>query len=538
MTDVKIQRVDERHSQPHYAPMREYRGFSKYVALASLVVGFHSAEGLELQGITTRQCKTTIGVPIDVDDSIVTLMTVDGNSEKVIRTDIESVAIFNVIENPFRVLKIDNVAQSRLKALYLDDSDKPVGLVFAVRFIEDLVLFMSIDGQSHVHSLKDIDRLRPAPDSARGIHQLTQFKATTFAIANGLSQCAESQPPASGATRPTRVLADKISIAELYSSFASGYEALESFQERTYLYAKPFLYPKSSRLGILLGGAREEPGISFPVYFQWSTGESYRFQSYTVLGGKPIEFLPNAESVFAVRSDVKSHIFHGLFVGNIMGMPAGESIFLEREIVKLNDSRTIDVQPSFNYLAMMGGDYGPFSLSVGFFYPTFGIKVGTQEREVLGSSLTYAVRGMVTTRHLRLRAIGSLTEYKRDNASTEDVLVRVAGAESTPPSSFDFRALFLRPGIDYDVSEELRLSADLILVDGSYKEVRSGLGSDIRFQRITTQFAVQQSFGDYITLIGYLDLLHHSYTANFAGETDKNKDVTDTKFFGALEFVF
>jgi hypothetical protein len=506
-----------------------------WVGMLVAVPGVVSA--LELQGVVTRQCRTIVGLPIQVTEQSVVLMNLDGRPEALSRADIDTVAIYNVIENPFSALVINEGSLPFLKELYLDDSEKPVGLVFAVRFIEDLVIFMSLDGQSHVHRLKDIDRLRPANESRRGVHRLQNSRRLNF-IPPDSEKCPNPRAAKGEGVRATRVLTDKISIAELYDSFTTGYEALESFQERTYLYAKPFLYPKESRLGILLGGRREEAGPSLPLYFQWSSGEPYRFQSFNVFGGKPNEFTPNAEPIFAIRSDVKSHIFHGLFVGNIFGMPAGESIFLgsSSDLNKLKSN--ITVQPSFNYLAMMGGDYGPYSLSMGFFYPTFGIRVGDQEREILGSSLTYALRAMYTTRRLRLRAITSLSDYKRNAPSKEDVLVKIAGQEDAPPSSFEFRALFLRPGIDYDFTDELRVGGDLILVDGNYNEVLSGLGSDMQFRRMTTQFYVQQSFGDYITLIGYLDLLRHSYKGNFTNTGDFDKTITETRYFGTLEFVF
>ncbi|MGE0763185.1 MAG: hypothetical protein AB7N80_07905 [Bdellovibrionales bacterium] len=542
--------------------------------------------GLELQGVVTDKCRVIVGLPINVDSEVLTLLDLDGRAVSISRVDVDSVAIYNVLENPFGSLSINEKSLSYLRELYLDDGEKPDSLVFAVRFIEDLVIFMSLDGQSHVHSQKDIDRLRPASTQNLGVRRLNRGKHLRFSFPEGSERCPglvgavefvseedkaqreissqkksaktkakssaqksvslKSVPPGEDipytggveAVRPTRVLSDKISISELYDSFARGYDALDSFQERTYLYAKPFLYPKESRLGLILANSKkEEAGLQFPIYFQWSSGEPYRFQSFNVFGGKPNEFLPNAEPVFAIRSDVKSHVFHGLFVGNIMGMPAGESIFLEgatADILK----KSVTVQPSYNYLAMMGGDYGPYSLSVGFFYPTFGIRVGNQQREVLGSSLTYAVRAMYTTRRFRLRAITSLTEYDRNQASKEDVLVMVNGQEDTSPSSFEFRSFFLRPGVDYNFTDELKVGADFILVDGSYKEVRGGLGSDIGFRRMTTQFSVQQSFGDYITLIGYVDLLRHAYDANFAGEAGGDKELTETKFFGTLEFVF
>lgn len=456
--------------------------------------------------------------------------------------DIDSVYVFNIIENPFAQFDIDPRALKRLKAIYLDDSTQPQTIAFPVRFIEDLVLFYSIDGKSPVHRLEDIFKLRPAPASALGIHRTANSRNPGFEFTDQAAHCA-SPPPSPQAIKPTRVLADKISIAEFFGSFEQGYEAIDSFQERTYLYAKPFLYEPKTRLGLSFKGSGEEPAINLPLYFQWATGTPYRFQSFNVVGSKAHEFTPNTEPFFGVRTDVKSHAFHALFIGNAAGLSAGTGVFLGSNSV-LDMKGQVTVQPTFNYMALMGADYGPYSVSGGFYFPTFGIKVRDEYREILGSSASYALRTMYTRRDFRLRALGSLTSYSQGRPTKKDLLARTGNSGSAESvNSYRFNALFLRAGVDYDLSKQLRLSLDGVYVGGDYKESRTYLnpngtfGSDIRFKKITTQFQVRQSFGDYIAISGYLNLNQNFYESNFIN-TDLDKEQKETQFFGSLEFIF
>lgn len=495
------------------------------------------ARALEVQGFVTSNCQRYTGVIVSVEQGEVEFVDLDGHYQKLSQSSIDSVYVYNVIDNPIASFQIDPPLLQRLKAVYIEDSDQPRTLAFPVRFIEDLVIFYSIDGRTHVHTFADIYKLRPAPESALGVHRPHAVKRTSFEFSDQSGRCAGAQV-ITGGVKPTRVLSDKISVADFFRSFEQGYDSAESFEERTYLYARPLLFDQKTRLGLVLQGPREEPGLNLPVYFQWATGDPYRFQSWSAIGMKAHEFLPNAEPVFSLRSDVKSHIFHGMFIGNVAGVPAGQSIFLDNggELFKLDQE--ITVQPSFNYLVMMGGDYGPYSLSVGFYYPDYGIKVHKEYREVRGSSPTYAVRAMYTTRDYRVRAITGFTRYDKGKSGKDDLLSRTGtNGEIQSVDSFEFNSTFIRGGIDYTFNPRLKASLDGIIVNGSYKERKGTINSDLRFNRLTIQGSVTQSFGNYVSLTGYANVLQNNFDTNFNNSPDKVEQ-RETRFFGTFEFIF
>jgi hypothetical protein len=518
------------------------RTISQALALVPFFFFCASTLALELQGFVTKSCRRYMGLTIYATEKSVEIMDLDGNFNAIEIDDIDVVYVFNIIENPFTRFKVDDRALSRLKSIYIEDSHEPRTIAFPTRYIEDLVIFYSLDGKSHVHRIADIYKLRPAPESAKKVHTPPSFKNPGFEFSDQGGSC-QSPPSIPGAVKPTRVLADKISIAEFLGSFEQGYDNLESFQERTYLYAKPFLFDRNTRLGIVLQGQREEPGLNLPIYFQWSSGEAYRFQSFNVVGLKTQEFTPNADPVFAIRSDVKSHAFHALFVGNVAGLPAGNNVFLGgSDLMALNDQ--ITVQPSFNYIALMGGDYGPYSISGGLFYPSYGIRVGDEYREVLGSKASYMFRVMYTKSRFRVRAVTALTDYSSGRATKDDVSARTKKEGSLETvDTYKFNAAFLRGGIDYDLSPQLRISVDGIYTGGSYRETRTytttntTASSDIKFRRLTTQFNVRRSFGDYVSLAAYANIIENSFESNFLNQ-DKDREQRETNFLGTLEFIF
>lgn len=519
------------------------RTFVRTLGLLPLVVFCASTLALELQGFVTKNCRRYVGLTIYATEKSVEIMDLDGHFNEIAIDDIEVVYVFNIIENPFARFHIDERALRRLKSIYIEDSKDPRTIAFPTRYIEDLVIFYSLDGKSHVHRIADIYKLRPAPEGAKRDHTPPSYSNPGFEFSDQGGNC-QIQTVKPGAVKPTRVLADKISIAEFLGSFEQGYDSLESFQERTYLYAKPFLFDRNTRLGIVIQGQREEPGLTLPIYFQWSSGEAYRFQSFNVIGLKNQEFTPNADPVFAIRTDVKSHAFHALFIGNVAGLPAGNKVFLGgSEILELKDDLT--VQPSFNYIALMGGDYGPYSVSGGLFYPTYGIRVRNEYREILGSKASYMFRVMYTKPKFRVRAVTALTDYSSGRATEDDVLAR---SEKDGPigtvNTYKFNAAFLRGGIDYDLSPQLRVSVDGIYVGGSYQESQTyttpsttTASSDIKFRRLTTQFSVRRSFGDYVSLSAYANMIENSFESNFLNQ-DKDREQRETHFLGTLEFIF
>lgn len=513
----------------------------KYLALLGLLVST-MASAMELQGFVTTNCEQQVGLIIHVDNDGVDLLGLNGRIKRLLRKDIENLLIYNVVENPIQPVQLNDESLHYLKSIYFDESEKSQTYAFPIQFIDDLLIFYSLDGKVHVRTFEDIYKIRPAPENLKNTQTNVVWKSLNFEFNEATTNCANTASKNKGGVKPTRILADKISIDEFLSSFEQGYSRLESFEERTYLYAKPFLYPKKSRLGIVFAGVREEPAPTLPIYFQWSTGEPYRFQSLTIVGMKSHEFLPNTQPVAAIRSEVKSHIFHAMFIGNIMGMSAGSAIFIGSPVLTINGSTS--VQPSFNYMALMGGDYGAWSLSGGLYYPTFGIKVSNEYqdeyREILGSSASYAMRLMFTKEKYRLRVIGSYSNYNKGTVRKSDVLA-VQGDPSNDnaadyPTNFSFNSIFLRGGVDYQITPRFSAGLDGIFLKGGYKETYKSIAGNVDFKKMTIQAYLQRAFGEYVSISGYVNFMQNTYDGSLSN-IDAAKKQNEVLYFGALEFI-
>ena len=498
----------------------------------SLLAAAPAARGLELQGFLTKSCQARSGVIINVEDDVVSYLDLGGHVQNLARDQIQTLYTFDVLVNPFAALHVDHAAQKFLRAVYVDGTATPNTFAFPIHFVDDLVIFLDLQGQTRVYTYADLLKLRPAPDAQLGRSVPPEHRAVELNISAQSDRCRQVEHR--DGIKPTRILNDQIAIDAFLSGFEKGYGTLASFQERTYLYPRPFMYPKRSRLGLTFLATHEEPALTVPVYFQWSSGEPYRFQSFTVVGLKAHEFTPNVEPVFALRTDVKSHVFHALFIGNVAGLPAGTSLFLKDAGLKLTSD--FSVAPSFNYMALMGGDVGPYSASAGLFYPDFGVKVGDEQREILGSSVSYIGRLMYTTARLRARVIGSAIKYQSTHAAETDILMKTRDDAVKSPDSFDFKGYFVRGGVDFDWNERLTTGADVTLVKGQYHEVVSQKNS-VSFNKTTIQAYVQRHFGHYVSLNAAVNVINKDYES-IISSAPKKKSQQESVLFGSMEFLF
>ena len=316
----------------------------------------------------------------------------------------------------------------------------------------------------------------------------------------------------------------------------ANFRDLESFQERTYLYAKPYLYDRDNRFGFIYYPNRLERTADLPIFIQWTTGSPYRFQSSTVIGTATNEFSPNAEPFAQIRSDLKAHVFHALFVGNLVALSEGSSLYASHgfdsdSVVK--DWGATESQIGLNYMALIGGDYGPFSLSMGSFFPSVGIRSGFVYREILSSHISYALRAMMTTKSWRVRAIGSMFSFDSNSPSENEL--RISNS-SQYPTQFNFKGKFFRGGIDYQY-KSLKASADYVLNVGDYSEVGPDGSFTHSFNNNTISLALKNEFESTVAL-GAVININGLKTHSTLSPPSVDTNITDVRYGGMLEFLF
>jgi hypothetical protein len=521
------------------------------LTLTGFLLLSQQAIAIEIYTFVTKDCRVEQGLLINIKDENLSVLSLTGKSAQIAQKDIEFLIIHNTVENPITQLNLDENSKENLREIYLGDTEKPDFVGWAIKFVEDLVIFYDLTGKVHVLEIYNIAKIRPAQvKNAESFHLSGVHEQ--IHLGDVASRCPELAQSNSG-LRPSRILGDKIQIEEFISNYEKGFRSLAGYQERTYLYARPFLYEKSPRLGFAFGGEYvEAPKPILPIFYQWSTGKPYRFQSFTQVGAVPVEWLPTVQPTFAIRSEVKSHIFHATFVGHVPSLSAGNGYFLNAlphsdggkldtsgTSLHFKNSENAFTGSAYNYMALMGADWGPWSFSVGYFYPIYMIWVRGQYREVLASSFSPVARVIYTKKNWRLRAIYSQSSSKANdgvdnrqinagNDSAQDIL-----------SQFELTTQFFRAGFDWNPTDELSFGIDQVFLNGRYHETTqpTAFRNKMNFNHLTTSAYVGHQFGDYISVKAYANFFRTDEDYKFSNVSDKETD-SFVNYGGIFEFIF
>lgn len=507
--------------------------------LLALIAAFAiPAQATDLHTVMLDRCQAKSGIIVHVDEARLVLLQLDGTSEEIKREQIESLYISSTLENPIPKIAIDPALQSALKRVVIKDEEF---IGWPVRFIEQLVMFYDLAGKTRVYEKRRLTKLRPITALKKNIDSPGQ--AINIDWSGVSTKCEYPKAILKNGNlnvQPIRVLEDQIKVVQYLDDLADGYADLDSYQERTYLYARPIVFNQTSRLSFILPAEELERQLDGMISFRWGGGEPYHFQSFNRFGQQYLEFGPAVKSVFAVRSDLKAHLFHTHISGDIRGLPGGSSIYTKDYRAALNEKMggTSEIQTGINYVLLMGGDFGPLSASVGYYYPIHFIRVGDRFREILASRQSYAFRGMWTTSKLRFRAITSIYAFDSQTATTSEIEIDHNGV-ADPVRAFAFKGKFLRAGVDWDITSANRLTADFVSTDGEYSGTRTSGGREsFSFIRRSIIGGFYQDFGDYVG-VGVLGTWVFTNTEHMGFPTAAATN-SQSQFIlgGELEFIF
>lgn len=512
-----------------------------------------SSSALEIYSLLDKDCQLYDGLIVGVDAESVEMLTRQGHYSRFHREDLRYLAVYNTIDNPIAEIKPHPRLAETLLEVYTDNQDRPKLVGWPVKFVENLVLFYDIKGKSHVFEMYKIRKLRPYRESGLEVVKLAH-QPVQLSYKSWISQCKlpSSKDKDNNIVRPSRILGDQIQISEFFVQFEEGFDSIQSFKERTYVYAKPFLYERQTKMGILAFEKKNlflSPEPIIPLYFQWSKGREFRFQSFNQLGSVPVEYLPAVEPLAVFRSDLKSHIFHASFVGNLQALSAGSEFFTPL----VSNSGGLNQMPydvgkadfkshssaSINYMALMGGDWGPWSLSVGTYFPNYMVQTKDEFREILASRLAPLFRLMYTGENFRLRGLLGFTNLEQ-NGEVKDTQISRDSESSVINylQSFSFQSHYIRVGVEYQISRQLEASLDELWLQGAYKEsLVDSTHNKFDFSHLVTQASLRHYFGEYVALRAYLQFFKVNEDFEFSG-TRENEAKTRTTFGGSFEFIF
>jgi len=517
------------------SPRRTFTSLPSALAFALLTLFASAAHAIELHSFIDDQCHATTGVLVRVDESSVQLIRLDGTLARIPVESVHILAIHKVLENPLARIVVDDSLRALARQVRTGEGDQATFVGWPVGFYDQLVIFFDTDGRMHVLEHQDIRSLRPVSTMAAEIRPST-FAPVALDFPPELLLCGGAR--AETGVRPSRVLGDRIKVDDYLAKLRDRYSALDSFEERTHVYPRPFVFDPTNRLGLTyLSGTRGDIVKYVPLYFEWSSGRPYRFQSHSTVGVATSLWLPIVEPTLSFQSDVKSHFFTATFVGHLPSLPAGNSSF-QSEQSFLPQGTTPAVDELYNYLVLMGGDWGPFSASGGVMYRNARVAFAeSNRRELKADSMTPVGRLMWVGTRARIRAMYFRTRQDRPLGEAWQPLT-YTDRQSVPGYTLSLDSV--RAGVDLDLPFDLSMSADQIVTFGSYRE--DGTGS-IDIVHALSSLVLTAQFSRYVATKGYLNICHRRY--DIARDANAPQDIvagsttrTNVQLGGALEFLF
>ena len=515
-----------------------------------------AAHSYEFHTFVDQRCRIYSGLITNVDKESFSLWKLDGKITTLRRSDITAVLIFDSSTNPYTFQKSLAVLRPFLRKIVFGKGDNRESIIgWPYKFVEDLVFYISVENKNYVLSMgqvSSIEKLEPDVRIAPTRERPFPIKVN---LAEYLPHCFSQKNSQDGGLRPTRAIIDKIKIFVFFENLEKGFNRINSFEDRTRVYARPFLYGKQvSRFGFLsdFGNKKEFNSYGFlPLYFERTKGVDFHFQSKTRVGASHQTWLPNVEPLFAVTSEIKSHFFNALFVGNLAGLRAGKEVILDPDDKTLAKDQ-YNVTITLNHLALMGFDYHKYSFSLGFYHPTYAISTEDSETHILAGSASPMARFQYIGKKSRFRILLSHTGY--DGSSKNDVFFKrdrdIDGNDKFEDEQIElsfFEGYNVRIGFDYQFDSDFMASIDEVVSWGKYRETRSFVTGDnarttelseFDFRHLYTTAYLQKDMGDYVFVQLRGNYYKYKYGHDIVGTPKKLHEGDDFKMGVILGFIF
>ena len=456
----------------------------KNLLLVALLVTLGSlislpASAVEIYSVVGKKCEKASGPIVYVQDDDVFVLTYTGHIARIPRDDISIISRYQV-QHPPRVGGVTSDSPVLFEAQV--QGDPKVFNAFAIGFVENLVLFLDQEGRIRVIELESINSLK-AMTGRGNAEKDGGSRATTpepVLAPSGFDSCHSGQ--GKGGSVATSDISDPFRVKIFLDRMRQGYRELENLSERTLFYARPLLFDRKNRLGITGHGDTQLPisgsasGADFPIYFETGSGTPYRFQSSFAFGSFIPRMSPDTDPLFAVRSDFKSHLIHGSFVGNMLGLTAGKRLFMGSFPnfgggVKRHSEPW--VQSRYNHLTLLGADYGHLTVSYGYYFPVFGIGYDVTTIEVRPPNASPVFHAGYITSDWKIEGLSYLTSFRDEYADAKQNLNGVNtqygsstvnwDSQSIRPTKLSIQSQTIKILTTYDGFSQATLGADIVV---------------------------------------------------------------------------
>ena len=516
---------------------------------------------LELYQFTNGSCDIQTGLVLNTDQDKVYILGTNGHIQSFDRDNIQNIWVYQTLKHPFSVIHLEDDLKNYLKKItfYADDQQKHEFIGWPIQFIEDIIVFYDLNGQSH---LIDIDKIhwiskvgtstltQPKFDNGKQLHFKANFNPT---------ECSNHIPKTNDPNNtlsPIRIINDQIKIHKFFSEFEDGFTHLTRFQKRTEFYPRPYMYNKLTKFGLLYmhDDYKEEFPSLMPFYFRWASGKPFSGQGEYSIGSTPVDYLPNLEALLNMKASFKTHFLHGYFAGNAFALSAGKDFIIANRgifsdfFLKIGTD-AVAVIPHFNYLALTGVDWREYSISGGFYFPIFGILGNDVFREVLSAQASPIVKFQYTTESQRLALVYAQTNINKPDPTGSDIkLIKASEMGNYGPLSEDSEQLidlmdsisltsdFVRINYDLQITDEFNIGWDNVLFSGVYDENIDTEAYQVKYRHILTSIHATKSFSEYLSLTSKINYYFRNYETTKVNDHEKSAQ-NGLSFAIAIEFI-
>lgn len=511
--------------------------------------------GLELYTIIHNGCTTQTGLIVNVDDETVLQLDISGRLVATPRKGIEHVLVYNTIDNPYSEIDLTGELQKYLREVKVSAEEDERFIGWPIRFFENFIVFFDLVGKTHLVDKDNIEWFDSPSEISAEKKVISDFKDFKFGFGSNLPSCS-GKAAQSEDIQPTRMLSDQIKIHKFLTTYREGFIKLKRFQRRTVFYARSYLFDKQTKIALVINrdDFQEEFSAGMPIYFQWPTGSVFGPQGLLVAGSKPNENLPSVEPVFGLRFDGKYHFLSASFAGNPFAFSTGASFMIENRFFmggffeQKSPSDTL-VLPQYNQVVLTGLERGAWSISIGYYYPLFGIQANGLFREILSGNGSPILKAKYTTADQSISIVGSQVSLGSNNPNNDHINLIYAeemSLESTITAqsrllieqleSFQFDSTFIRVNFDMDVGNELKLGLSEVVLQGNYQETIFSSRYALGFNNYITSINLHQGFGDNVALNAHVNLFIRNYDSQSATRDEKTEE-NKFSFTLAVEFI-
>jgi len=176
-----------------------------------------SVQALNIYSLVDEQCNINSGLIINVDQLTVKMMNLEGQYVEVNRDTLNAILVYTTLQNPISKIEFNQGNTSLLKRIYLENTDAPAFTGWPIRFVEALVEFYDLNGESHLVEMDSIFKMESFTQNGIESKLLPNYQEAHFGIQDTLSNCqqkSDSEEP----IYPVRIMADKINISEFLSN--------------------------------------------------------------------------------------------------------------------------------------------------------------------------------------------------------------------------------------------------------------------------------------------------------------------------------